>query len=88
MNEKIFLVEDDKNLNPVLASYLMKEGYRVSSFENGESAEVRISEQPDLWILDIMLPGMDGSRIACSEMVRTVSHITMRSWEKLSRCSL
>lgn len=60
MNEKIFLVEDDKNLNPVLASYLMKEGYRVSSFENGESAEVQISEQPDLWILDIMLPGMDG----------------------------
>lgn len=60
MNEKIFLVEDDKNLNPVLSSYLIKEGYRVSSFEDGESAEGHISEAPDLWILDIMLPGMDG----------------------------
>lgn len=60
MNEKIGLVEDDKNLNPVLSSYLTKEGYRVSSFEDGESAEAHISEKPDLWILDIMLPGMDG----------------------------
>jgi len=53
-------VEDDKNLNLVLTSYLEKEGWQVSSFLTGSEAEDAIKDPPDLWILDIMLPDIDG----------------------------
>lgn len=60
MSFKIFLVEDDKNLNTVLCSYLVREGFEVSSFSKGEDAIESIYENPHLWILDIMLPDVDG----------------------------
>ncbi|MBK1811842.1 response regulator transcription factor [Clostridium sp. YIM B02505] len=60
MSYKIFLVEDDKNLNTVLCSYLVREGFEVSSFSKGEDAIESIYENPHLWILDIMLPDVDG----------------------------
>jgi two-component system response regulator CssR len=60
MSYKIFLVEDDKNLNTVLCSYLVREGFEVSSFSKGEDAIESIYEDPHLWILDIMLPDVDG----------------------------
>lgn len=58
--QKIYLVEDDKNLNLILSSYLEKEGFLVSSFLNGSVAKENIPNPPDLWILDIMLPDIDG----------------------------
>ena len=60
MSFKIYLVEDDKNLNLILTSYLEKEGWQVSSFLTGEDAKKAINTPPDLWILDIMLPDIDG----------------------------
>ncbi len=60
---KIYLVEDDKNLNLVLTSYLEKEGWQISSFLTGEDAKEAISTPPDLWILDIMLPDIDGYQL-------------------------
>ncbi len=63
MSYKIYLVEDDKNLNLVLSSYLKKEGWNVISFFNGESAKANIKNPPDLWILDIMLPDIDGYQL-------------------------
>jgi len=60
MKIKINLVEDEKNLNIVLTSYLEKEGWEVRTFENGMKAYEEIESDTDLWILDIMLPGMDG----------------------------
>lgn len=60
---KIYLVEDDKNLNLVLTSYLEKEGWQISSFLTGEDAKKAISTPPDLWILDIMLPDIDGYQL-------------------------
>ena len=56
----IFLVEDGKNLNDILVFYLENEGYNVKSFACGLDAEKYIQQEPDLWILDIMLPDMDG----------------------------
>lgn len=61
--KKIYLVEDDKNLNLILTSYLEKEGFSVSSFLNGSDAKKNIPNPPDLWILDIMLPDIDGYRL-------------------------
>jgi two-component system response regulator CssR len=60
MSFRIFLVENEPNLNQVLTSYLQKEGWDVTSFLDGEPARQAIAEKPDLWILDIMLPNVDG----------------------------
>ena len=54
---KIALVEDEKDLNNLIKAYLEKEGYQVISFYNGENAIDKISDNYNLWILDIMLPG-------------------------------
>ena len=57
----IFLVEDDIELANLTMERLEKEGYRVLHEANGEAASEKIpAEAPDLVILDIMLPGMDG----------------------------
>ncbi len=63
MSKKIYLVEDDENLNIVLKSYLENEGFKVESFLNGMDAKVEIENPPDLWILDIMLPDIDGYQL-------------------------
>jgi len=60
---RIFLVEDEKNLNQILTSYLEKEGWEVRSYTDGESALQAINEFPHLWILDIMLPDIDGYKL-------------------------
>jgi two-component system, OmpR family, response regulator CssR len=60
----IYLVEDEQDLSHVLKAYMEKEGWNVSVYHNGEEA-LKNSEgsPPHLWILDIMLPGMDGYEI-------------------------
>ncbi|MCF6461923.1 response regulator transcription factor [Clostridium sp. Cult1] len=63
MSFKIYLVEDDKNLNLILTTYLEKEGWQVSSFLTGKDAQKSINNPPDLWILDIMLPDIDGYQL-------------------------
>lgn len=63
MNYKINLVEDEENLNDILKLYLQKEGFQVTSFLNGESARGSIDSKTDLWVLDIMLPDIDGFQI-------------------------
>lgn len=60
MAKKIYLVEDEKSLNMLLKKYLEIEGYEVTSFLNGLSAMEKIKDLPDMWILDIMLPDIDG----------------------------
>lgn len=60
MARRIYLVEDEKRLNILLEKYLEREGYEVKTFEDGNSALARIKDMPDLWILDIMLPDIDG----------------------------
>lgn len=63
LSKRIYLVEDEKSLNILLEKYLQREGYEVTTFENGSSALERIKDMPDLWILDIMLPDTDGYEI-------------------------
>ncbi|MBN6189359.1 response regulator transcription factor [Aneurinibacillus sp. BA2021] len=69
MSYHIYLVEDEANLNRLLTSYLQNEGWHVTPFLTGESARAAISQQPHLWILDIMLPDMDGF-----ELLRHIKH--------------
>ncbi|MGG1685635.1 response regulator transcription factor [Pseudalkalibacillus sp. NRS-1564] len=57
---KIHLVEDEENLVQILKTYMEKEGFQVKAFMSGEEALESIHESCHLWILDIMLPGIDG----------------------------
>ncbi|MFA5138218.1 MAG: response regulator transcription factor [Elusimicrobiota bacterium] len=60
-NEKILIVEDEKHLVKVLKYNLEKEGCRVVSAGDGEAGlEAFRTEKPDLVLLDIMLPKLDG----------------------------
>ena len=60
MKKIINIVEDEKDLNELVRSYLEKEGYQVNSFLTFDEAYVRIDEHCDLWILDIMLDDKSG----------------------------
>ena len=63
MSFTLYLVEDEQNLNEVLTLYLQKEGWDVRSFFNGTDAKEMITTPPQLWILDIMLPDIDGYQL-------------------------
>jgi len=64
MSARILLVEDDERLATLTCEYLQKNGYLVAIEGHGDIAERRIlSEQPELVVLDVMLPGKDGFEI-------------------------
>lgn len=60
---KVYLAEDEKNLSEILKAYMMKEGWEVVVFENGDDAIAEAENAPHLWVLDIMLPGTDGYHV-------------------------
>jgi two-component system response regulator CssR len=60
---KIYILEDEENFNHLIKTYLTNEGYQVKSFYNGQAAIDHIAEEPHLWILDIMLPDIDGFEV-------------------------
>jgi len=61
MSKTIMVVDDEKRLVSLVESYLTQEGYRVVSAYNGQEAlSVARREKPDLIVLDVMMPEMDG----------------------------
>ena len=61
MSEKILLIEDDEKLTELLSLYLSRNGFEVEVGHRGTDAEPMLQRsQPELLILDLMLPGMDG----------------------------
>lgn len=63
MNYRIYLVEDEQSLNEILSYYMKQEEWEVTSFNNGIEAQKMINQPPDLWVLDIMLPDIDGIQL-------------------------
>jgi two-component system, OmpR family, response regulator CssR len=63
VTRQIYLVEDEKSLNILLKKYLEMDGYQVTAFLDGGSVLSKIPDLPDLWILDIMLPDIDGYQL-------------------------
>jgi len=64
VKEKILIVEDEKDIVKMLDYNLKKEGFRTISAHDGEyGLDLAGRERPDLVILDLMLPGMDGLEV-------------------------
>ncbi len=72
MTARILVVDDDADLIEGLRWYLEAEGFEVTSAQGGKAAiETFRTEQPDLVILDIMMPEMDGIKVC--ELIRSES---------------
>ena len=68
--QKILIVDDDENIAELIALYLTKECFETMTVHDGEAALAAVTEfRPDLMILDLMLPGMDGYQV-CREVRR------------------
>lgn len=64
MTIRILVVDDEKPMANVIASYLLREGFEVSLAHNGPDAVATArSEAPTLIVLDLMLPGFDGFEV-------------------------
>ena len=73
-NENILIIEDEQTLANNLADKLRAEGYNVSIANDGEAGwDKARAEKPDLLVLDIMLPGLDG--LSLCRMVRNEASI-------------
>lgn len=71
--EKILIVEDDADIREGVRILLEGEGYSVSEAENGRKGLELLEEEPDLVILDVMMPGMSGLK-TCEE-IRKISYV-------------
>jgi DNA-binding response OmpR family regulator len=70
MNERILVIEDETAMRTALADLLNAEGYRALTAADGERGLVRaLDEKPDLILLDIMMPKLDGFAL-CAELRR------------------
>ncbi len=85
MTEKILVVEDELTLQETLAYNLKRQGYEVETSGNGlQALELARRDHPDLILLDIMLPGMDGfevCRVLRQEMTTPILMLTARDDE-------
>lgn len=74
MNEKVLIIEDDEAIVKLLRRSLAYEGYQVDAALDGESGlALARDRQPDLVILDWMLPGMDGLEVC--QRLRSLSNV-------------
>lgn len=64
--EKILMIEDDEDIRDILRVYLEGQSYEIWEAENGAEAMKQLVKQPDLIILDLMLPDTDGLSICKS----------------------
>jgi len=62
--KKILIIEDDKFLRELIVKKLVKEGYEISEAVDGEEGIKKVKEEkPDLVLLDLILPGIDGFEV-------------------------
>lgn len=67
----IFIVDDEPRIRELIEMYLNKEGYQVTAFPDGKSAlDAFDALKPDLMVLDVNMPGMDGLMV-CREIRKT-----------------
>ncbi len=70
-NAKILIADDDKNIVELLRLYIEKEGYStIIAYDGKQAVESFKNENPDLIVLDVMMPEMDGWQV-CKEIRKT-----------------
>ncbi len=86
MDRTVLVVDDDKKIVELVSLYLKKEGYRVLvAYDGQEALEIARRKQPDLIILDLLLPEIDGidvCRILRSESWVPIIMLTARSTDE------
>ena len=71
---KIFIIEDEKELAELVRDYLVQSNYEVEIFNDGQTGlQAALQDNPDLIILDLMLPRLDG--LGVCRKVREVSNV-------------
>lgn len=74
MERTILVIEDEQNINDILTFSLNKEGYKtLSALDGVKGLEMALTENPDLILLDVMLPGLDGWEVC--KKVRETSQV-------------
>lgn len=67
----IYIADDEMNILNIIKSFLLKEGYEVEAYNNGEAILEAFQTKPaDMLVIDIMMPGMDGYSL-CSQVRQT-----------------
>ena len=75
VKKKILIVDDEKSISDLLVYNLEKEGYKtITAIDGEEGVNLALSQNPDLILLDIMLPKMDGLTV-CKKIRQTLSKI-------------
>ena len=75
MGKKILIVEDEQNIVDILSFNLGREGYdTVEAYDGPTGLKLALEENPDLILLDLMLPGMDGFDVC--RQIRQAGHAT------------
>src|SRR5438045_4783758 len=73
--ERILIIEDELHMRTALADVLAGEGYRPLTAADGDSGlERALTEKPDLVLLDIMMPKLDGYAV-CEELRRLADRV-------------
>ena len=65
---KILIVEDDEDIGDILTRELTKEGHEIHRAYSGTEGRIMLKIDPDLILMDLMLPGMTGEEL--------ISHVT------------
>ena len=79
--QKILIVDDDNNIAELVALYLTKECFETKIVNDGEEALKQFHIfHPDLILLDLMLPGIDGYQV-CREIRHTSDVPLTKSWD-------
>jgi two-component system cell cycle response regulator len=81
----VLVVDDDGDIRQLVAEVLEAEGYRVLTADDGAAVPLARAERPDVLLLDVMMPGMDGPTI--SRLLRqdpTTAHIPIIAMTALS----
>ena len=79
--KKILVVDDEKPISDIIKFNMAKEGYEVlTAFDGKEALEMFEAEQPDILILDLMLPEVDGLEVA--RTIRKTFFVGLTLWWK------